>query len=303
MFNLISVSPRLRLHLALAVVSVCFGAFSVVGKIALGDPRVPPLALTELRLAGAALAFLAAAAWRRESWPGRAALGKLAVLALLGTVINQALFLSGLKFTSATEATLLVGSIPLFTYTAGRLLGREQGSLGKWLGLALALGGITLLFLVRGFRLEHEHLLGDTLILINCLSYSMYLVFARPVLRGLPSVRAMAVIFLFGALEFAPLGLVPLARIPWGELSSRTLYALAFVLVFPTIIAYFLNLWALKRAGASLVAIYVLLQPLVTASLAVFPPLNERPGLGLLAAGVLILSGLLVFSRSGSDKV
>src|SRR5258705_6729899 len=88
-----------KIHVALTLVSVCFGAFSVVGKIALNDPRVSAAALTELRLLSAALAFLALAALRREAWPRARRLLPLAGLALLGTVINQALFLSGLKFT------------------------------------------------------------------------------------------------------------------------------------------------------------------------------------------------------------
>ena len=296
------VHPRpYQLHLALTVVSVCFGAFSVVGKIALNDRSVSAAALTELRLASAALAFLAAAALRREAWPAPPRWLPLAGLALLGTVINQVLFLTGLKHTSATEATLLVGSIPLFTFTAAWALGRERANRGKWAGLALALCGIALLLAVRGLNFaafsERGHLLGDGLILTNCLSYSFYLVAARPLLRELPSVRAMGVLFLIGAIEFAPLGARPLAAVPWGALPPSTLAALAFVILFPTIIAYFLNLWVLKRAPPSLVAIYVLLQPLVTTTLALLPPLKERPGWGVILPGVLIIAGVVVFSR------
>jgi drug/metabolite transporter (DMT)-like permease len=297
----VSPSPPWKIHLALTIVSVCFGAFSVVGKIALNDPRVSPLALTELRLLSAAIAFLVFAALRREAWPAAKRWLPLAGLALLGTVINQALFLSGLRHTTATEATLLVGSIPLFTFTAGWALGRERSNGGKWLGLALALGGIALLLAARGFSFaalaSGDHLLGDGMILINCLSYSFYLVAARPLLRELPSVRAMGVIFLLGALEFAPLGGWPLATIPWRDLPTATLAALAFVVIFPTIIAYFLNLWALKRASPSLVAIYVLMQPLVTTTLALLPPLSERPGWGVFLPGLLIISGVVVFSK------
>ncbi len=290
-------APRPRLHLALFIVSLCFGAFSVVGKLALRDPAVTPFALTELRMLGAALAFTAAAALRREAWPDLATTAKLAGLALLGTVVNQALFLTGLKKTGATEATLLVGSIPLFTFALGRLLGREAGGAGKWLGLNVALGGVTLLLVTRGARFERDHFVGDLLIVVNCLSYSLYLVFAKPLLRTLPSVRAMGTIFLCGALLFAPLGLPPLIRLPWPALPPATLSALAFVVVFPTIVAYFLNVWALKRAPASLVAIYVLLQPLVAALLAALPPLSERPTAPLLLAGLLIVAGVAIFSR------
>jgi drug/metabolite transporter (DMT)-like permease len=72
---------------------------------------------------------------------------------------------------------------------------------------------------------------------------------------------------------------------------------LAYAVIFPTVVAYFLNLWALKRAPASLVAIYVLAQPLIAAALAALPPLRERPTPILLVAGLLIIGGVGLFSR------
>jgi len=277
--------PATRIHLALTIVSVCFGAFSVVGKIALHHPAVTPFALTELRMVGAALAFLLAAAWRREAWPPGGIILKLAGLAVIGIAVNQALFLTGLKRTSAVEATLLVGSIPLFTYLIGWRLGREASRPLKWAGLAVALGGVVAMLVSRGARLERDHFNGDLMILANCLAYSFYLVLVKPLLKTLPSVRAMGIIFASGALLFAPLGLPELLAIPWREMPATPLAAMAFVVVFPTIVAYFLNLWVLKRAGASLVAIYVLLQPLVAALLSALPPLRERPTAALLHAG------------------
>lgn len=241
--------------------------------------------------------FLLTASLRREPWPPRALLLPFAGLALLGTVLNQALFLTGLQHTTAVEATLLVGSIPLFTYALGWRLGREPSKPNRWAGLAVALSGVATLLVTRGARLETSHLVGNLLILGNCFSYSLYLVLAKPLLETQPSVRSMGVLFLLGALLFAPLGGRELLALPWATLSTTTLLSLAYAVVFPTIVAYFLNLWALKRAPASLVAIYVLAQPLIAALLAALPPLRERPTPVLFAAGLLIVGGVGLFSR------
>jgi drug/metabolite transporter (DMT)-like permease len=62
--------------------------------------------------------------------------------------------------------------------------------------------------------------------------------------------------------------------------------------VFPTIIAYFLNIWALRRASSNVVAVYVYLQPVLTALVA--PLLLEGEGLTTRAglAGILIFAGV-----------
>jgi drug/metabolite transporter (DMT)-like permease len=71
---------------------------------------------------------------------------------------------------------------------------------------------------------------------------------------------------------------------------------LAFIIAGPTLGAYILNTWALARAQASQVAIYVYLQPVMTALMA-WPLLHERPAArtwiaaGVIYAGIYIATG------------
>jgi drug/metabolite transporter (DMT)-like permease len=70
----------------------------------------------------------------------------------------------------------------------------------------------------------------------------------------------------------------------------------------PTIVAYLLNAWALGRSSATLVTIYIYLQPLIAAVLAwaqLGLGISRRAGL----AAVLILLGLgVVASRPAKVK-
>jgi len=63
--------------------------------------------------------------------------------------------------------------------------------------------------------------------------------------------------------------------------------------VFCTVIPYVLNSWALARATASRVAVYVFLQPLIASALAIVV-LKERLTPRTVVAGALILAGLAV---------
>jgi EamA domain-containing membrane protein RarD len=61
--------------------------------------------------------------------------------------------------------------------------------------------------------------------------------------------------------------------------------------VFPSFLAYLLSIWALHRTASSLVAMYVYLQPLVTALTAPLV-LGEQVTAGAGVAAALIFSGL-----------
>src|SRR4051812_13587059 len=86
-------------HAALLVVQVAFASQAVEAKIAM-DPReaggegISPWAVAMVRMIGAALFFQmytrATGSLRRTTWRDR---GSLAVLSILGIVLNQTLFL------------------------------------------------------------------------------------------------------------------------------------------------------------------------------------------------------------------
>ena len=65
-----------------------------------------------------------------------------------------------------------------------------------------------------------------------------------------------------------------------------------YIVVFPTIVAYFLNIWALKRVSPNLVAVYIYLQPLFTALVAPAVLAGERVTTRAAIAGAAIFLGL-----------
>src|SRR5690242_10887158 len=122
------------LHLALIAVQAMFASLSVAGRIALHD--LPPRAVLAVRspVAAAILIALRLALPPRERVPARD-LGRFALLALFGIIINQILFLEGLERTSATTAVVLNSTIPVFTTGVAIALGREAATGLRVLGL------------------------------------------------------------------------------------------------------------------------------------------------------------------------
>jgi len=284
-------------HLALVGVQVCFGLFPVFGRRAMvAGEGFDPFAVAAWRITGGAvvLGLAALVAYGRRARPARAGLGRWVALALLGIVANQALYLSGLARSSAAEAALMMCTIPVFTFTAAVLVGQERFRPRRALGVAISLVGVLPLIGGGGGSLLGRHALGNGLMLANCLCYAFYLVLSKPLRRETPAVVLIAWNYLL-SLPFVPLFLAGTSGLP-ARGGSAVWASLAYVVVFPTVVGYLLNLFALGRLRASTTALYVYLQPPI-AALAGWWWLGERlrPAAGLAAAS--LFAGIWLVSR------
>lgn len=281
---------------------MCFGTFAVVGKIALRE--LSPLSLATLRVVAASVLLqVIRRAKTRERIIGPREVARFLLAALLGVVLNQGFFLLGLSRTTAIHTVLIIATIPAFAHGASVLAGVERFSWRKAGGIALAFAGIGALLAARPSPsvIERPSLGGDLLVAANSLSYAVFLVVSRPLSRRYEPITVTAWVFTFGAVVFAAIGGPGLARLDWGAISGRTWAALAFIVVFPTGVAYYISSWALRRAEASVVAAYVFIQPIVTTLLAV-PLLGERPGITAGAAAAAIFAGVMVVVRAGGES-
>jgi drug/metabolite transporter (DMT)-like permease len=284
---------RLRVQITLLLVQLAFGGFHVVAKAVLAD--LPPLALAGLRVT-AATPFLVWLAWRRDRvLPARRDLPWLALLGGLGVTANQLFFITGLRYTTATNASILQPSLPVFAVAAAALLGVERIGPRRLLGIGLSVTGA--LVLVNPLRLaaDHQAVLGNGLILLNCLCYALFLVLQRPLLERIPWRTLIAWSFVFGGGAVLLVSLPTLLRLDWGVVPAGAWWGIAYIVGIATVFAYSANTWAVRRSSPALVATYSTLQPVVAAALAV-AFLGERFGWAEAAGFVLIAGGLLLVS-------
>ena len=250
-------------HLALAVVQVCFGLFPIAAKFAFRDGAFTPFTLTLWRILFGAGSLLAAALLLhgRAALPRPRDLGMLALCSFLGITANMVLYLEGLSRSTATNAGLMICLIPVFTFVVALIARQERFHRLRALGVLVALAGAAPLLLSGGPELGPEHALGNSLMVLNTLSYAIFLVLSRPLLERYAPLVVIAWVFAL-AIPFAPLLARGGAHVP--DASAEAWWAFAFVLVFPTSVAYFLNAFALARLRASTIATYVYAQPLIT---------------------------------------
>ncbi len=283
-------------HLSLFAVQATFSGLHIFGKVVLES--VHPLALASMRVLFAAPVLLALA-WRHDrTLPKARDLPILALLGLLGVFLNQILFIFGLRATTATNAAILMTSIPVFAVAAGAALKIERIGIRRIQGVTLAVVGSLVLLGPGRFELGEGTTFGNLLVLLNCLSFAFFLVLQRPVLARLPWRTVLAWAFVFGGAGVVAVGggeLRALAAQP-SAVPALAWVGVGYILLFPTVIAYTLNTWAVRRSSPSVVATYTTLQPLLTA-LAALPLLGEALGWPQAAGFLLIAGGLLRVSR------
>ncbi len=287
-------------HLALIAVQVLFGTWPIFGKIILRS--MSSSMLVACRLTGAAFVF---ALIQRNPRPllrmPRRDLGWLLLCSLLGVVGNQFLYVKGLSLTTATNTALLSTTIPVFTLFVSILFGYDSISLRRLIGLVLAAGGVIYLINPARAELTAQTTIGNLLIVANSLLYAAYIVFSKDLFERYGALNVITWIFVVGSLVTIPLGIYSLRREHVPAIGTAVWLAVAFIIIFPTVGAYYLNAWALTRASPGTVSIYVYLQPLIAFGIAPLL-LGEKWGLRTIAAALLIFAGVAVVTKRGRSR-
>jgi drug/metabolite transporter (DMT)-like permease len=287
-------------HLALVAVQILFGTWPIFGKIVLRS--MSSSSLVACRLTGAALAF---ALLQRQLTPLlKMPVKDIALLTLcgmLGVVGNQFLFVKGLSLTTVINATLLSTTIPVFALFVSILFRYDQLSLRRLFGILLAAGGVVYLINPVRADLSAQTTAGNLLIVTNSLLYATYIVISKDLFERYGALNVITWIFLVSSLITIPLGIYSLQNENLGAISTGVWLAVAYIIIFPTVAAYYLNAWALIKVPPSTVAIYIYLQPLIAFG---FAPLflGESWNSRTIISAALIFAGVAIVTKRGRSR-
>ena len=288
-------------HVALFAVQLFFGSAPVLGKAAL--QTFPSFAIVGFRVGGAALAF-----YFLQRFRGSLQLDKkihylyFAVFSCFGVIFNQLLFFKGLSLTTATNTSLLAVMIPVFAFLISALIGNDKITWQKTLGIIIAACGVVYLINPMNASFSSETTQGDILIVLNSFSYAIYVAVSKKLISHYGALKSIAWLFLFGSIVNVPVGLLSLAAVDLSEVSLAAWLAVAAIVLFPTILAYYWNTWALARVEPSVVAVYIYLQPLIGTFLAIFV-LGEAWKPRIFLAMALIFTGVYLVTRKRKREV
>jgi drug/metabolite transporter (DMT)-like permease len=192
--------------------------------------------------------------------------------------------------------------MPIFIPIISAVFGFEKLNFIKATGILIAASGVIYLINPNRAELSQGNLSGDLMIIANGFCYAFYLSISKDVIARNGAVRSLAWLFLFGSIVCVPLGIFSLSAVDFSAVDAKGWFNLTFIVLFPTIGAYYLNAWALTRVQASVVAVYIYLQPLVGTCLAIFI-LGEEWKPRIFLAMVLIFTGVFLVTRKTKQEI
>lgn len=288
-------------HLALLAVNLIYGANYVIAKGVMPE-YLNPATFIMARVTGALLLF-----WIVNRFVGLDKVkGKdfirLAFCGLFGVAVNQLFFFEGLNLTSPVNAAIIMTSTPIMVVLISWPILGDRISLKKLLGIGLGLSG-ALGVILSGGNAAGISPTGDSFILINAMSYALYLVLVKPLMSKYSPITVISYVFAFGCAFVVPYSYDSFAGQDWA-LPTGVLLRVGFVVFFVTFIAYLLNIFALKIVSPTVSSSYIYLQPLLSTLFALMHDSMYGSSMvsGLtvfhLLFGLMICSGVYIVSRA-----
>jgi drug/metabolite transporter (DMT)-like permease len=264
----------------------------VISKIVVG--QFPPLVWASIRIILSTIVMLGVALSSGRPMPkGKSFFVPLIAYALLGVIINQSSFLVGLSHTTSTNASILNTMIPIFALLIITIRGQEPLTFYRLMGFISAFAGVLVLRRVENLTLSDKTLVGDLLIIVNCLSYALFLSFSKKFLERHDPLWTTAWLFIYGSVGITLIALPDWLRFHPPVMTPSLWAASAYAVFGATLLTYFLNFWALKYARSSHVALFIYMQPVVTSTIA-WLWMGEAITLRTVLASLFIFVGMLL---------
>jgi drug/metabolite transporter (DMT)-like permease len=285
-------------HLSLLGANLIYGINYSIAKDVMPF-YINPSGFVLMRVFGALILFWAASRLIEKESIDPVDRKRFILCALFGVAANQLLFFEGLSLTTPINAGIIMVTTPILVLIISSILIKERITLKKVSGVGLGVAGA--LFLVAfpaitGSTAIMSNPLGDFFIFLNAASYAVYLAMVKPLMQKYHTITVMRVVFMWGLIMVIPIGWLQFSQVNWEVIPALLWWEIAFVIFCTTFLAYLLNTLALKAVSPTVAAIYIYLQPVLAAIVAILLGKDQIDLVKVISA-LLIFSGVYLVSK------
>ncbi|MBQ9310018.1 MAG: DMT family transporter [Bacteroidales bacterium] len=297
-------ADKLKGHLSITAAYTIFGLNLVFCKDIANSETVSPYVLFTLRAIGASALFWLLSLFMPREKVERGDYRKIAAASVVGLFVPQMTFLMAITMTSAID-TAIIGTLgPIFTMVFAFFFLKEPITGKKAGGVALSFAGI--LFLI--FNSVHSggasvtSPWGVALLLVNSLSFSLYLGIFRPLIAKYSVVTFMKWTFLFSLIVSLPISAKGLVTTDYAAIPVNVRWEIGYLIIFATFVAYFLIPYAQKFIRPTLVSMYSYIQPIIAAIVSIWAGIDTLTWQKVLAS-LLVVGGVILVSKSRAAEI
>lgn len=291
-------------HIACFTAYAIFGINIIICKDLTRGHLISPLALFCLRSLGAGALFWILSIFMPAEKVDRKDYIKIFAASFLGYFMTQITFLIAIPDVTPMDCSIISAMSPIYTMFIAAIVLKEPITLKKAGGVAVSLFGIIFLIMnsvTSSGGIAESKMSGIFLMILNSLSFSLYLGIFKPLISRYSVVTFMKWIFLFSFLMSVPMSGKEIITLSWSSIPSAQLWELSYLIIFATFISYFLIPVGQKIIRPTLVSMYSYIQPIIATAISICIGMDSLTWQKILAAA-MVFGGVIIVSRSRSAQ-
>lgn len=269
--------------------------------IKIGLRELSPVNLTIMRLFSVCAIFLLirVVAPKRFSPLQKRDFLSLFLLGFFGVVVYHLGLNYGETLMSASAASLIIATIPLFMVVFSVLFLKEKITKRIMMGILISALGVVIIALVgtNSDPLSVSYLFAAIAVLLAAVVGAVYTVAGKKLLERYNGFSLTIYAFLFGSIGLLPLLAVsPSLATEVVAMSWESWAAVLFLAVFPTVIGYIFWYVALEKISAARIGVYLYFIP-VLSTIASYFMFDEAITWLFIVGTAFVLGGLVILNR------
>ncbi|WP_084399369.1 DMT family transporter [Pseudotamlana agarivorans] len=253
----------IKAHLALFGAHVIYAANHFIAKGIMPE-KLDPRPFVLFRVLGAGILFWCIKLFIKEKVEKKDFF-RLILCGLFGASCNQLFFFEGLSRTSPIDTSIIMTSSPTVVFILSMIFLKEKTTTNKLIGLSIgAIGAIGLVWYGQ-IAEGTSSFLGNLFVFLNVVSFSLYQVIVKPLMKKYHFITIISWVFLFGLLFMLPIGLNDaVSNTDYSLFNTNTFLVIGYVIVFTTFLTFLFNIYALRQVSPSVAGSYTYIQPAVS---------------------------------------
>ena len=291
-------------HCAAFIAYAIFGFNIIVCKDLTSGGLIPPLGIFTLRSVFAGSLFWLVSLFQPKETIEKKDYIRIFAASMLGFMTCQVTFLVGIPHITPMDCSILTAMAPVYTMITAAIVIKEPITLKKSIGVAVSLAGVIYLIINRVSISEgaaESTPFGIFMIILNVLSFAMYLGIFKPLIAKYSVVTFMKWIFLFSACVSIPFSIKGLVNVDWTGIPKIQYAELAYLIICATFITYYLIPIAQKRIRPTLVSMYTYVQPIIAIAISIAIGMDTLTWQKFLATA-LVFGGVVIVNQSRAAK-
>lgn len=211
------------------------------------------------------------------------------MITFLGVTFYQLLFVFGVSMVTPAAASMIISMSPIFAALVAFILFGKKLSKVQMTGIFIGFLGVVIITTSKG---TDGSIYGFSMMITAAVLMGTYFVLQKPLMSKYTPLDLVCYNTWIGTISLLwgmPSLLSSLTNTP----SLESIISIVIMGVFSSGIAFILWFWAISKSEASIISMYLYVQPVIVGSMS-WLWLNETPSMNAVLGGVVVLIALVI---------